>query len=208
LPSTQIEELFAVANGICKASESKRREAIAKLLREFRSQFKQAGQQQIEREKTLEAAIKKAEAAIKEANPNHARLTAASESRLTDALELGQRPLIDPLLVQGVKDWGFRIFSKESRILELELQKFLGVGSRRGKRAKYTERDFRIAVAVAEKMQLGSTLENASCAIAESFGLEPESIRKIYVRNSGEAKAHLQMLDSGKTRLQKIADLR
>ena len=36
LPSIQIAELLAVANGIREASESERREAIAQVLAEFR----------------------------------------------------------------------------------------------------------------------------------------------------------------------------
>lgn len=130
----------------------------------------------------------------------------ASESERLDAVnellrefrsqwgQLGQGEIarIDPLLVQGIKDWGYRIFSKPNPILALE--KFLGTRQRRGKRAKNTDRNFQIAVAVAQKMKSGMSFEDAADAVASDYKpLEADSIRKIYTRNAIEAKAHVAM---------------
>jgi hypothetical protein len=102
----------------------------------------------------------------------------------------GEITHIDLLLVQGIKDWGFRIFSKENPILALE--KFLGTRQRRGKRAKNTDRNFRIAVAVVERMQSGMSLEDAAEAVAYDYKpLVGDSIKKIYTRNATEAKAYV-----------------
>jgi len=98
---------------------------------------------------------------------------------------------IDPLLVQGIKDWGFRIFLNTNPVMALET--LLGAREKRGKRAKNTERDFRIAIAVFGKMRLGLSLERAAEAVAADYGLEPDSIIKIWKRNKIEAKAHVAM---------------
>jgi hypothetical protein len=119
-----------------------------------------------------------------------ALITGAQTTAELDAL--GPGPGIDPLLVQGVKAWAFRIFLEPDPILVLE--RFLGTRRPRGKRAKNTERDVSIAVTVVEKMKSGMTLEDASYAVAESCGLEGESVKKIYRRNHREAKAHVAML--------------
>ena len=171
LPPTQIAELFAVVNGHREASESERCEAIAQLLREFRSQCEQAGREIDDYEKTRAAVVGTAEAAP--------MITAACITAELDALAPGR--LIDPLLVQGVKAWAFQIFRQPNPIAALE--KLLGIRRRRGKRAKNTERDFWIAVAVAEKMKSDMTLEKASYEIAEAWGLKDENVRKIYTRN-------------------------
>jgi hypothetical protein len=186
LPSIQIAELLAVANGTREASESERHEAIAQLLGEFRSQCEQAGREIEDHQKTRAAAIG-AEAA--------AMMTAAQITVELDAF--GLAPVIDPLLVQGVKAWAFRIFLQPNPISALE--RFLGIRRPRGKRAKNTERDFWIAVAVVDKMKSGMTLEDASYAVAESCGLEGDSVKKIYNRNHREAKAHVAMVAMDKS---------
>ena len=98
---------------------------------------------------------------------------------------------IDPLLVQGIKLWGCQIFAKINPVLALE--KLLGARQKRGKRAKNTDRDFQIAVAVLDKMKSKLSLEEASEAVASDYNLDGDSIRKIYNRNHREAKAHVQM---------------
>ena len=182
LPSTQIAELFAVVNGHREASESERREALTQLLREFRSQCEQAGREIEDYEKKRAAVVGTAEAAPV--------TTAAHITAELDALAPG-RP-IDPLLVQGVKAWAFQIFRRPDPIAALE--KLLGIRRRRGKRAKNTERDFSIAVAVAEKMKSGMTLEGASCEIAKAYGLKDENVRQIYTRNCLEANASVALV--------------
>ncbi len=116
-----------------------------------------------------------------------------SEFRLQlEQYRTGETTHIDPLLVQGIKNWGSRIFAKPDPILALE--RFLGARQRRGKRVKNTDRDFQIAVAVVEKMKSGMTLENAAEAVAWDYRpLEGDSIKKIYTRNHREAKAHVAM---------------
>jgi hypothetical protein len=182
LPSIQIAELLAVANGIREASESERREAIAQVLAEFRSQCEQAWREIEDHQKTRAAAIGAAEAA--------GMITAAQITAELDAL--GPFPVIDPLLMQGVKAWAFRIFLQPTPISALE--RFLGIRRPRGKRAKNTERDFWVAVTVFDKMKSGMTLEDASYAVAESCGLEGDNVKKIYSRNHREAKAHVAMV--------------
>ena len=95
---------------------------------------------------------------------------------------------IDPLLLQGIKDWGLRIFAKRDPVLALG--RLLGLRRPRGKRAKNTERDLQIAVAVLTKMKLGMSLEDAAAYVAENcrFGLGVESIAKIYNRNPSQSE--------------------
>jgi hypothetical protein len=98
---------------------------------------------------------------------------------------------IDPFLVQGIEDWGRKILSKANPVMAL--QELLGAREKRGKRAKNTERDFGIAVAVVREMSSGLSLERASEAVAANYQLEPDSVAKIYKRNHIEAKAHVAM---------------
>jgi hypothetical protein len=182
LSSIQIAELFAVADGIRKdTSESERREAIDQLLAEFRSQYEQAAREIEDHEKARAAVIGEAEAAGMSAVQFTAKFHA-----------LGPGPVIDPLLMQGVKAWAFRIFLQPNPISALG--RFLGTRHRRGKRAKNTERDFWISVAVVKKRKSGMTLDDASYAVAESCGLEGDSVKKIYNRNHLKAKAHVAMV--------------
>jgi hypothetical protein len=141
LPSKQIAELFAVANGIRdQTSESERREAMAKLLDEFRAECRRAQREVEDHQKARAATIGAA-----------GRLSGVQITAELDALEPG--PVIDPLLVQGLKAWVFRIFLQPNSISALE--RLLGIRRRPGKRAKNTDRDFWIAVAVAGKMKPG-----------------------------------------------------
>jgi hypothetical protein len=180
LTSIQIAERFAVANEIRgNTSESERREAVAELLSEFQAQCQHAQREIEDHQVALAAAV---------------TTTAAWTAAELDAL--GQGPLIDRLLVQGIKNWGFRILSQPDPIAALE--KLLGTRRRRGKRAKNTERDFWIAVAVAEKMNSGTTLEKASFEVAETSGLEAGNVNKIYTRNLVEAKAQVALMEIDK----------
>jgi hypothetical protein len=141
LPSKQIAELFAVANGIRdETSESERREAMAKLLDEFRAECQHAQREMEDHQKARAATIEAA------GTLSDAQITAE-----VDALE--PAPVIDPLLLQGLKAWAFRIFLQPNSISALE--RLLGIRRRPGKRAKNTDRDFWIAVAVAGKMKPG-----------------------------------------------------
>jgi hypothetical protein len=181
LPSIRIAELFAVANGNREASESERREAIAQLIGEFRSQCEQAAREIKDHKKTRAAFIGEAEAAgtIPVARITDLKITAGKITTELDALGAG--PVIDPLLVQGLKAWAFRIFLQSNSISVLE--RLLGIRRRPGKRAKNTDRDFPIAVAVAAKMKSGMTLENASYEVAEKHWLQADNVSKIYTRN-------------------------
>jgi hypothetical protein len=178
LPRTRIAELFAIADGLRDASDSERHEAVAELLSEFRCQFKEAGREIDNYEKAREAAVKKAKG-------DPAGITALLNA-------LARRSPIDPLLVQGMKNWAFRIFSQQNPVVALK--ELLGTQRRRGKRPKNADRDFWIAVAVAEKKKSGMNLEDAMYVVAEGFGLEGDSVRKIYNRNHREAKAHVAMV--------------
>ena len=105
-----------------------------------------------------------------------------------EQLDLKQIMQIDPLLVQGMKDWGFRIFAEPDPVLALEI--FLGVRQRPGKRAKNADRNSQITVDVIEKMSAGITLATACVDVAPKYGLEPESIEKIYKRYRVAVKSH------------------
>jgi hypothetical protein len=104
--------------------------------------------------------------------------------------KLGRKEIsrIDPLLVQGIADWGFRIFSNPDPILALEY--FLGKRQKRGKRAN-AQRNLQITLTVLEKMRAGTSLEHAAEAVAVDYGLKTETVIKIYTRNHVKAKAHL-----------------
>jgi hypothetical protein len=115
-----------------------------------------------------------------------------------DRLGRGEITRVDPLLLQCIENWGYGIFSEPKSISALE--QLLGAREKRGKRAKNLERDFQIAVAVAEKMMIsGTTQANATEAVALEFAaknitLETESIEKIYKRNRIAARAHVAMI--------------
>jgi hypothetical protein len=110
----------------------------------------------------------------------------------------GEISRIDPLLVQCMTGWGYRIFSELKPISALE--RLLGTREKRGKRAKNVERNFEISVAVAEKMMiLGLTQDKASEEVALEFAakniaLEAESIAKIYKHNRIAARAYVAMI--------------
>jgi hypothetical protein len=173
LTSIQIAELFAVANGIRKnASESERREAVAELLSEFQAQWQHAQREMEDHQKARAAIIGAADT--------------LTDAQITAELDtLGPGPVVDPLLEQGLKAWAFRIFLQPNSISVLE--RLLGIRARPGRRTKNTDRDFLIAVAVAEKRKSGMTLENASYEVAEKHGLRDDNVRKIYTRNLVEA---------------------
>jgi hypothetical protein len=99
----------------------------------------------------------------------------------------GERAVIDPLLLQGIGDWGRYVFAQAKP--EIALARFLGKRQGPGKRAKYTDRDFFIALAVITKMEGGMTLEKAIELVATDYGLEFDTIKKIYARRRKEARA-------------------
>jgi hypothetical protein len=192
LPSKQIAELFAVANGIRdQTSESERREAMAKLLDEFRAECQRAQREVEDHQKARAATIGPA-----------GRLSDVQITAELDALE--PSPVIDPLLVQGLKAWVFRIFLQPNSISALE--RLLGIRRRPGKRAKNTDRDFWIAVAVARKMKPGGmTLENASYEVAKTWGLEDGNVRQIYTRNHVEARGWVALMEIDELAAQEAA---
>jgi hypothetical protein len=99
----------------------------------------------------------------------------------------GQRGVVDPLLMQGIGDWGRYIFAQANP--EIALARFLGKREKPGKRAKNTDRDFTITGAVVAKMENGMTLEEASPLIAAEYKLKADTVRKIYVRRNKEVRA-------------------
>jgi hypothetical protein len=97
----------------------------------------------------------------------------------------------DPLLIQGIDNWGRQIFAEPDPTLALA--RFLGQKSRPGKRATHTERDLSIAIAVVREMRGGNTLERAAEAVGLAYNLAPETVSKIYGLRHKEAKADLAM---------------
>jgi hypothetical protein len=96
---------------------------------------------------------------------------------------------IDRLLVQGIKNWSFRIFIQPDPMVALA--RFLGKKQPPGKRAKDADRNFAIAKAVHKKMQAGMNLENATDATqAEYPSLNADTIKKIYVRSHKMVQSH------------------
>jgi hypothetical protein len=100
--------------------------------------------------------------------------------------------------MQGIKDWGLRIFAKRDPVLALE--SLLGLRHPRGKRAKNTERDFQIAVEVLEtrkRMSLEEkkrvSLERAAEAVAQKYELECEYVLKLYKQNRLPARAEIAL---------------
>jgi hypothetical protein len=117
---------------------------------------------------------------------------------------------VHPLVWQTVNDWGFRIFAAPDPILALE--HFLGARQRPGKRARLetAERDFEIAVAVFKKMNTSispknapsgarvvaakrMSLEKAAKEVASEYGLERETVQKIYKLHRKEVRADAAM---------------
>jgi hypothetical protein len=100
---------------------------------------------------------------------------------------------IDPLLVQGIEDWGLRIFAAKKPVLALET--LLGTRRKRGKRAsaKIADRDFEIALEMVNLKGSGMSLEKAAEVLASKYAIEPESIAKIYNREHKVVKAHIAM---------------
>jgi hypothetical protein len=104
---------------------------------------------------------------------------------------------IDPLLVQAVKDWGFRIFTKPHPVQAVE--DFLGLRPKPGKRAKpeTADRDLQIAIdvvnAMREKLSATKwlkrmTLEKAAASVAPDYGFDADYIIEIYKRHHIAAK--------------------
>jgi hypothetical protein len=209
LTSLRVVELFAIANDDPNASkprrvhgkriepisERERVEAVNELLREFRSQLEQLAEAKAPL--ASQGTVNEFVAATPEgAKPDTAKAVIIS-SEQPRRPERGKPVQVDPLLLQGIKDWGYRIFSKPDPVLAVE--QLLGARARRGKRPKNGARDFRIAVAVVEEMRSGKTLETAAVAVAPIFHLEPERIQKIYKQHRLAARAEvaLRALDKG-----------
>jgi hypothetical protein len=99
----------------------------------------------------------------------------------------GERSEIDHLLMQGIKEWGLQIFAQADPVLALA--RFLGKRQKPGKRAKYSDRDFSIALAVITRREDGMTVEKACELVAADYGLDDETIRKIFRRRNKEVRA-------------------
>jgi hypothetical protein len=102
----------------------------------------------------------------------------------------GQRSGIDPILEQGITEWGRRIFADPNPTLALA--RFLGQSQERGKRAKHSDRDLSIALAVTIRGR-GSNIAKAVETVASLCGLKRNTVMKIYSRRKTEAKAYLAM---------------
>ena len=98
-----------------------------------------------------------------------------------------ERAAIDPLLMQGVGDWGRYIFAQANP--EMALGRLLGTKQKPGKRATNTDRNADITLAVIAEMEGGMTLEEAVTAVATDHCLAEDTIRKIYARRKSEARA-------------------
>src|SRR5262249_509724 len=98
-----------------------------------------------------------------------------------------ERAEVDPLLMQGVGEWGRYIFAQANP--EITLARFLGKRQKPGKRTKNTDCDRDIAAAVVVKMDSGMTLENAVADVAADFSLGEDTIKKIYARKRKEVRA-------------------
>jgi hypothetical protein len=101
---------------------------------------------------------------------------------------------IDPLLMQGIEEWGRRIFAAPDPVRALKI--LLGLQRPRGKRAKNAERDVERAIAVLETRERMSveenkrvSLERAAEEVAETWGLEHDYVLKLYKRHRLAAKA-------------------
>jgi hypothetical protein len=112
-----------------------------------------------------------------------------------------KRGVIDPLLLQGIGDWGRRIFAEATPVLTLA--RFLGK-QKPGRRAspERAARDISVTLAVIDRMDRGITLEEASELVAaaytprkvgKSLSLKADTVRKIYIRNETEQRARLAM---------------
>jgi hypothetical protein len=112
-----------------------------------------------------------------------------------------KRSSIDPILLQGIEDWGRRIFAEANPVVALA--RVLGK-QKPGKRAspERAARDISVTLAVIDLMGRGTTLEEASELVAADYtprkvgkrlSLKADSIRKIYIRNKTEQRARLAM---------------
>jgi hypothetical protein len=63
-----------------------------------------------------------------------------------------ERSVIDPLLLQGIGNWGRRIFADATPVLVLE--RFLGERLKPGKRAKHRERNLALLLQWSAKCEL------------------------------------------------------
>jgi hypothetical protein len=75
-----------------------------------------------------------------------------------------ERGAVHPLLMQGIEDWGRRIFADANPTLALE--RFLGERTKPGKRAKNRDRDLSIALAVVIRETRGTKVREAIEAVA------------------------------------------
>jgi hypothetical protein len=213
LTSLQIAELFAIANDDPNASkrrhvhgkriepitEGERVKAVNELLRKFRSQLEQLAEAKasLASQRTMNEFPPLRAATPKGAKPATAKaVKVGSEQRRQP--ERGKPVQVDPFLMQGIKDWGLRIFAKRDPVLALE--SLLGLRHPRGKRAKNTERDFQIAVEVLEtrkRMSLEEkkrvSLERAAEAVAQKYELECEYVLKLYKQNRLPARAEIAL---------------
>ena len=213
LTSLQIAESFAIANDDPNASkrrhvngkriepitEGERVKAVNELLREFRSQLEKLAEAKasLASQRTMNEFPPLRAATPKGAKPATAKaVKVGSEQRRQP--ERGKPVQVDPFLMQGIKDWGLRIFAERDPVLAVE--RLLGLRPPRGKRAKNTERDFQIAVEVLEarkRMSLEEkkrvSLERAAEAVAQKYELECEYVLKLYKQNRLPARAEIAL---------------
>jgi hypothetical protein len=103
----------------------------------------------------------------------------------------GKRDAVSRLLQQAVTGFALRIFADPDPVSAMD--HFLRGKRKRGKRAVNADRDFRIAVQVAQKMNEGMSLDDAGAFVAELLKLSPERIENIYKAHAAEAKAEAAM---------------
>jgi hypothetical protein len=172
LNTVQIAELLAIAGSRRDATESERIQAVNRLLDEFRLQIEE---------------YRKREYTFRQRRSSHK----LRKNSPRDIVDPRLRNAIDPLLIQGIQEWGLAIFAQAHPIQALA--RFLGKKQRPGKRAKNAGRDFSIAHAVVLKMKDGMTLEDAAASVAADYRpklkLDADTIRKIYVRKQKEVRA-------------------
>jgi hypothetical protein len=216
LTSPRIAELFAIANDDPNASkrrrvhgkrvkpitEGERVAAVNELLREFRLQLAQLAEAKapLASQGTMNEFPPLLAATPKGAKPASAKAVKVG-SQQPRWPKRGKPVQVDPLLRQGIQDWGLRVFSKPNPVSALE--KFLGVRRPPGKRAKNADRDLQIAVDVVKEMREKTSknrwrkrmsVEKAAEMVAPKYGLEAERIQKIYKRHRVAAQAEVALL--------------
>jgi hypothetical protein len=184
--STRIAELFAIANGnqseiVMATAQRAQAEAGRPLMGACEPEVRRAERVQAEAER------------VQAVNEFLGEFRSQREQFAN-----GEIDGIDPLLIQGIRDWGLRIFAEPDP--SLALKTLLGLRRPRGKRTKNSERDFEMVVAVLEtreRMTLEEkkrvSLERAAEAVAQEYKLECEYVLKLYKQNRLAARAQIAL---------------